>query len=215
MFLVAAGAGLSIVTRPFSQVSLLETIFVHVTHTRSRRVRRARSWQTGIKRVAVWSFDNMYSDNTCWTCFTTRAAARCVFNLCAGEARFRRSMAVRVAQPRDSPVPLPPLARLSHLSMISSIMQAFGGLELDRCFGGRLLLLGEGGAAAARSLSRTGGRAVPRRAGHHAPRRRSALRLYAHASSRCTPLGWLRRERCLRRELLFCRPAARRRRLCD
>lgn len=42
-------------------------------HCRSRdacasRVRsRSRSWQTGINRVAVWSFDNMYSEEECWT----------------------------------------------------------------------------------------------------------------------------------------------------
>ena len=28
-----------------------------------------RSWATGINRVSVWSFDNMYSEATCWEAF--------------------------------------------------------------------------------------------------------------------------------------------------
>jgi len=37
-------------------------------------VRFADSWQKGINRVALWSFDNMYSEHKCWEYFRFRKA---------------------------------------------------------------------------------------------------------------------------------------------
>ena len=34
----------------------------------------SRSWQKGINRVAVWSFDNMYTDTQCWEELRVRKA---------------------------------------------------------------------------------------------------------------------------------------------
>ena len=34
-----------------------------------RRWLDSRSWQKGINRVALWSFDNLYSDAVCWSHF--------------------------------------------------------------------------------------------------------------------------------------------------
>ena len=107
--------------------------------------------------------------------------------------------------------PTAPLARLSHPSMISSVTQSFGGL--DRCFGAdycsicsakvappppdRVPVLADVQCRAAPANQLRG--AAPPFGSVHVRRRG------VHHSA----------ERSLRQELLFCRAAARRRRLCS